>query len=96
MEAGVVPKADRPEFAELMSKAEVSATAFAYVSSQKLLKIHEWVSGLDEKGNTTMAPHWSRVLLEIFAKFPQSFDFALDLTEKFTSQRRPSKTTDPG
>lgn len=79
-----------PEFANLMADAAVTPTAVAYIFAQKLSKIQEWVSGVDEKGNTTAAPHWTRVLLRIFAKFPESFDFALELTEKYTTNRRPT------
>lgn len=80
-----------PEFANLMADAAVTPTAVAYIVAQKLSKIQEWVSGIDEKGNATAAPHWTRVLLRIFAKFPESFDFALELTEKYTIDRRPAE-----
>lgn len=80
-----------PEFAELMAEANATPTAIAYIFAQKLSKIQEWVTGIDEKGNSTSAPHWSRVLLRIFARFPETFDFALDLTERYTVERRPSE-----
>lgn len=75
-----------PEFAELLAEAEITPTSFAYISSQKLSRIQEWIQGLDEKGNATAAPHWARVLLAIFKQFPESFDFALKLTDRFTTK----------
>lgn len=75
-----------PEFAGLMADAEITPTAFAYISSQKLSKIQEWVQGIDEKGGATAAPHWTRVLLAIFKRFPDSFEFALKLTDKYTTK----------
>ncbi len=79
-------KPSGPEFAVLLSDAEVTATAFAYISGQKLSKMQEWLAGIDEKGNFTAAPHWARVLLEIFKHFPKTFEFALKLTDKHTTK----------
>jgi hypothetical protein len=78
------------EFANLAADADATLTAIAFVFGQKLSRIHEWVIGVDEKGQPSSAPHWARVMLEIFKDYPETFDLALDVTEEFSSSKRPA------
>jgi hypothetical protein len=82
-------KLSGPDFAEAMADAEVGPTALAYLLAQNLQRIQEWVAGIDDKGNPSGAPHMARLLLAIFKEFPETFDFAMDITESVVSERRP-------
>lgn len=71
-----------PEIAAKLAEIGMTPTFFAEIAGISLQRLREFIDGM------TPAPHYIRVLLEIFAVWPDSIDTAEWVTDTFSRSRR--------